>query len=115
MKSGNQFSPDTYSAAGETLAEIIEERGITQDELANRLGMTEKAVDGIIEGVSPLTPDIALGLELVLGVSAGFWNCLEANYRAAVNPKRTLADVFAGRTGGVHGGGKAWSECKGKL
>ena len=29
-------------------------------------------------------------------------------------PKRTLAEVFAGRTGGIHGGGRAWSEDTGR-
>ncbi len=29
-------------------------------------------------------------------------------------PQGTLAELFAGRTGGFHGGGKAWSEDTGK-
>lgn len=80
-KQENQFSPDTYSAPGETLAEVIEERGMTQTELAQRLGLTHKTVNEIIQGKAPLTQDTALALERVLGISAGFWNRFEANYR----------------------------------
>ena len=77
----NQFAPDTYSAPGETLAEVIEERGMTQTDLAHRLGMAQKTVNEIIQGKAPLTQDTALALERVLGVSASFWNRYEANYR----------------------------------
>ena len=77
----NQYAPDTVSAPGETLAEVIEERGMTQTELAHRLGMAHKTVNEIIQGKAPLTQGTALALERVLGISAGFWNRMEANYR----------------------------------
>lgn len=80
----NQYAPDTVSAPGETLAEVIEERDMTQTDLAHRLGMAQKTVNEIIQGKAPLTHETALALERVLGIAAGFWNRLEASYREAL-------------------------------
>jgi len=85
----NQFAPDTYSAPGETLAEVMEERGITQEDLAQRLGLTQKTVNQIIGGKARLTHDTALKLERVLGISAGFWNRMEMGYRESLERQRS--------------------------
>ncbi len=70
------------SAPGEILAEAIAERGITGAELARRLGCTEKHVSQLINGRVPLSTDMALQLEQVLGISAQFWSALEFNFRS---------------------------------
>ncbi|MCA8951141.1 MAG: HigA family addiction module antidote protein [Planctomycetes bacterium] len=70
------------SPPGEILGEAMEERGVTGAELARRLGCTEKHVSQLVNGRVPLTTDMALQLEQVLGISAQFWNSLEFNYRS---------------------------------
>ncbi|WFP49282.1 helix-turn-helix domain-containing protein [Methylomonas sp. EFPC3] len=75
------FAPDWVSPPGETILDLIEERGWTQVELAKRLGYTEKHISQLINGKVPLTDDAALRLERVLGSSAGFWLAREAKYR----------------------------------
>ena len=87
----NEYTPDTVSAPGETLCEVLEDRGITQQELAERLGMAPKTVNEIIKGKAPLTHDTALALERVLGISAGFWNRLEAAYQESLARQRDRA------------------------
>ena len=84
----NEYSPDKVSAPGETLLEVLEDRGTTQQELAERLGMAPKTVNEIIKGKAPLTHDTALALERVLGLSAGFWNRLEAAYQESLARQR---------------------------
>ena len=69
---------------GEALAEETAARGITQEELASRLGRPAEAVNEIISGKKAITPDTAIGLGKVLGISAQFWNTLEADYRMAL-------------------------------
>ena len=73
----------TYLAVppGETLKELIEDRGMTQKELADRLDVSPKHVSELINGKVGLTEKIALKLESVLGVSSDFWINLEENYR----------------------------------
>lgn len=66
---------------GETLLETIEALGMTQVELARRMGRPLKTVNEIIKGKAMITADTAVQLERVLGAPARFWLGLEANYR----------------------------------
>lgn len=66
---------------GATIKEQIEDRGMSQREFAIRMDMSEKHISKLIHGDVRLTDDVALRLEAVLGVPAGFWNKLEAIYR----------------------------------
>ena len=75
------FAPDWVSPPGDTIADIIEERGWTQAELAKRLGYTEKHVSQLLNGKVPLTDEAALRLERVVGSTVGFWLAREAKYR----------------------------------
>ncbi|MDQ2731429.1 MAG: helix-turn-helix domain-containing protein [Armatimonadota bacterium] len=83
----NEYRPDEVSAPGETLEEILEERQMTQTELAQRLGLAHKTVNEIIRGKAPLTHETALGLENVLGIPASFWNTYEMAYREFLTRK----------------------------
>jgi addiction module HigA family antidote len=77
----NQFTPDYAIPPGETLLDTIEALDMSQAELSERTGRPKKTINEIIKGKAPITPDTALQLERVLGVSAAFWNNLEKNYR----------------------------------
>lgn len=75
------FAADWVSPPGDTILDLIEERGWTQAELAKRLGYTEKHISQLINGKVPLTVDAAQRLARVLGSSVDFWLTREANYR----------------------------------
>lgn len=77
----NEFEPDFVSLPGETLQEVLDERGISQANLAERTGRPKKTINEIVQGKAAITPETALQLERVLGVPAAFWNNLERNYR----------------------------------
>ena len=66
---------------GETLADEIAARSMSQKELAARLGRPVQVVNEIIHGKKAITDNTALGLEKVLGIPAAFWVNLEQNYR----------------------------------
>ena len=66
---------------GETLADEIASRGMSQTELAARLGRPVQVVNEIIHGKKAITDNTALGLEKVLGIPAAFWVNLEQSYR----------------------------------
>lgn len=66
---------------GATIKEQLEDRGMSQKEFALRMGMSEKHISHLINGDVRLTQDVAYRLEMVLGLSAKFWNNLEAIYR----------------------------------
>lgn len=66
---------------GATIKEQLSHRGMSQKEFAARMDMSEKHISKLINGDVHLTPDVAVRLELVLGVPAKFWNNLESIYR----------------------------------
>jgi HTH-type transcriptional regulator/antitoxin HigA len=67
---------------GETLRELIEEKGISQRELARRADLSPKHVNKLLQGLVPLSADVAMRLERVTGTPARVWNRLEADYRS---------------------------------
>ena len=66
---------------GATIKEQLEDRELSQKEFAARMGMSEKHISNLIRGSVRLTPEVAMRLEMVLGIPARFWNNLEAIYR----------------------------------
>jgi len=77
----NTYDPTSVSPPGQTLRDILDERGITQSELAARMGRPEKTISEIVHGKTAITADTAIQLEYVLEVPASFWNNRESNYR----------------------------------
>ena len=82
-------------APGEFLQEWIEEEGhgITQAELAQRLGVSRKLVNEILNGKAPITPETALKLDRVTSIPSSAWLVYEAQYRAdltRLNDERQL-------------------------
>ena len=74
---------------GETLDEELEYRDMRPRELAAMLQLSDEVMVGLFTGEHPITPEIAAGLEEVLGISAQIWLNLEAHYR------ETLARIAA--------------------
>lgn len=66
---------------GVTIQEQLIDRGISQKEFASKMEMSEKYISNLINGDVQLTTDVAMRLELVLGIPASFWGNLEAVYR----------------------------------
>ena len=75
------FEPDVAIPPGETLKESIDALGMTQVDLATRMGRPLKTINEIIHGKTAITPETAVQLEFVLGVPARFWLRLEMDYR----------------------------------
>lgn len=80
-KPANHYKPDYVPPPGFTLGEALSERGMTQVDLEQRVGLSRKHIKQIIDGKAPITPETALKLERVLGIPARLWNNLEQNYR----------------------------------
>ena len=66
---------------GATIKEQLNDRGMSQKEFSARMDMSEKHISRLINGDVQLTSEVAVRLEMVLGVPAKFWNNLEAIYR----------------------------------
>ena len=85
MMTKDKARGDLYSdlaiPPGETLSDEIASRGMSQTELAARLGRPVQVVNEIVHGKKAITDHTAIGLEKVLGIPAVFWVNLEQNYR----------------------------------
>ncbi|MCL2824463.1 MAG: hypothetical protein FWD57_10765, partial [Polyangiaceae bacterium] len=63
----SEYCPSTVPSPGDSIADILEERGITTSAFANSIGYPIDVVAGIISGDAPINKGIALQLERVLG------------------------------------------------
>jgi HTH-type transcriptional regulator / antitoxin HigA len=80
---------------GETLRELLEEQGLSQRDLARRAGLSPKHVNKLLQGLVPLSADVAVRLERVTGTPARLWNGLEASYRSDLERTRSKRDLVA--------------------
>src|SRR3954463_16510570 len=78
------FQPDYAIHPGETLSETLEEIGMSQAELAQRMGRPLQMISEIIQGKKAITAETALQLERATGVPANFWNSSQCNYEATL-------------------------------
>ena len=62
------------------MEEFIRPLGIKQTELAKRLGVSFPRLNDVIHGRRAVSPDTALRLERVLGMSADFWLGLQLDW-----------------------------------
>ena len=75
------WQPDWAVPPGDILLELLEDRGMTQAELARRMDRPLKTINEIVKGKAAITPETAIQLERTLGTTARFWNSLESSYR----------------------------------
>src|ERR1700733_2748406 len=88
-------STDYAVPPGETLQEMLEERGMSQRDFARRTGLSPKHVNKLLHGLVPLSADVAVRLERVMGTPARFWNQMEANYRSDLERIQSKRDLSA--------------------
>ena len=78
------ISRDLIIHPGETIADVLEERDITQAELADLTGVSPAYVCKVVAGECGITSGFAVNLEYALGVPKSFWLNLQANYEAGL-------------------------------
>ena len=79
---------------GITIIENMRALGLTQVDLAERMGRPIKTINEIIKSKALLTPDTALQLEHVLGIPASFWLTREARYREYLARKKEMSKLI---------------------
>ncbi len=80
----SEYSPAEVSPPGTTLAETLEELGMSQAELARRMGRPTKTINEIVQGKTAILPETAFQLENVLRIPASFWLARETAYRTSL-------------------------------
>lgn len=75
------YNPDKAIHPGRIIARMLDREGMTQKNLGERTGLTEKYLSEIINGEASVSVETALLLENALGGSASFWINLEKDFQ----------------------------------
>ena len=94
MTKSSRFRPNWTSAPGDTIADVLHERGIPSDQFAELMECSIDDVRNLLLGRSTITISMARRLSQVLGASLEFWMSRDFHFREDV--KR------------IHGGGQEW-------
>ena len=76
-----EIAKSLLSPPGDTIQEHIDFIGMSQAELAERMGRPKEKINDIIKGRETISTATAFQLEKVLGIPAGFWMNRENTYR----------------------------------
>lgn len=76
-----EIKKSLLSLPGDTIQEQIDHIGMSQAELAERLGRSIPKLNELIKGKAPITKETATKLEYVLGIPSNFWLNLERHYQ----------------------------------
>lgn len=71
---------DLLICPGETIEDVLKDRNMTVNELAEMVGCSEAYINQVITGSSRITDDFAEALERAFGVSKSFWINLQNHY-----------------------------------
>lgn len=77
---------------GETILDVLKDRGISLTELAERTNLPITFMRDVVEGEEDITETFAVALEKVFGVPKSFWLHLQHNYNNELleqNKKKT--------------------------
>jgi addiction module antidote protein HigA len=76
----NGLSLEFIVHPGETLKEVLEDRNMLQEELAERTGFSPKHISEVVNGKKGISPKLAKSLEYVFRIPATFWINLQGIY-----------------------------------
>jgi HTH-type transcriptional regulator/antitoxin HigA len=94
MNNGHEFHPDWVSAPGDTIADILTERGLSIAEFAENIGHTVEQTTDLLQGRASITIAIARTLERLFGASVAFWMSRDFQYRQDAARLNATADEW---------------------
>ena len=89
----NGVSLDLIIHPGETIKELLDERNMTQEELAIRCGYSAKHVSEVISGKKNISSRFANSLEYVFGIPTEFWINLQGNYDKEIIEIEKISEI----------------------
>ncbi|MDR0294853.1 MAG: HigA family addiction module antidote protein, partial [Prevotellaceae bacterium] len=92
----NNLEPSEPIHPGEILKEEIEFRGISQKKLDERMGMSYTVLNEVINCKRAVTTEYALLFEAALGIEAGMWIRIQADYNMqTIKQDKSFAERLA--------------------
>lgn len=81
MSKTAEFCPNWASAPGETISDILDERGMSDLDFACQMELSVYDARDLLQGRATITVGIARRLEIILGASVEFWVSRDFQYR----------------------------------
>lgn len=78
----NEFNPDWISPPGETIVELLDELGLSIEELSCKIGLSSKKSQQLLDGDLSICQSLASKLESTLKVSSKFWLSRDSQYQS---------------------------------
>lgn len=78
------FSPDRVSPPGDTIIDLMDEHGLTDEELSKKIGLSFSKGQQLLAGHVHLNERIASKLQEIFDVSIDFWLKREGTYRKQI-------------------------------
>jgi len=97
MAEAAAFQPNWFSPPGDTIADILAERGLSLAHFARRMGTSILGAEKLTVGDAHIDEAVAARLEHVLGPSAAFWVNRERQYRLDVARLRSSSGEMIDR------------------
>lgn len=82
------WHPEWALHPGEVIRESLQEQGLTQEQAAERAGVSQPYLSGLIRGSRAITARAALHLEAATGVRAEVWAGMYADWAVKVERNR---------------------------
>ncbi|EHK9184857.1 ImmA/IrrE family metallo-endopeptidase [Vibrio vulnificus] len=78
----NDFSPDWISPPGETIVELLDESGLSIEDLSRKIGLSSQKSQRLLDGELSICQSLASRLESTFKVSSKFWLSRDSQYQA---------------------------------
>ena len=91
------FQPDWFSKPGDTLLTLMEQRELTSEDLAHKLGCSSAVVRGLLSGTVAVDSGLAAALSKHVGGTPKFWEARQARYQRALS---RVAGAVSSEVGG---------------
>lgn len=86
----NSERPDWVSPPGDTIVSILDEREMTIEQFARKIGKSSPDVQRILDGKQIIDSELANRLAISLGASQSFWLAREHDYRASITQPKEV-------------------------
>lgn len=90
---GEIWEPDFTYHPGELIEEELQARGISKKDFAAQLGLHPSQLSELIKGKRHVSAMLALKLEKIWDISAGFWMRMQVQYDLTIARQQMAAAV----------------------
>jgi len=97
MTASQTFSPDWISPPGDTIIDILNDRGIERADFTEHVGLAEEEARDLLTGRMAITLDVARSLSETIGASTEFWIARDLQYRKSVERLQTTYQDWLNR------------------